>query len=340
MRTVAWLGMGWLAGIMLLAPVARAQPRPYIGYVYPGGGQQGKTFRIRLGGQNIDDVNAVLVTGGGVTTRVVEYYWRQNNQEQALLKEQLQILKRKYQPDAGPAKPNQAWKSAAPAVAAERAAVDPAMAELMDRIGQRTDEFVQTPASASVAALLFVEVTIAPDAAPGDREIRLATVRGVSNPLRFQVGQLPEYARKAMRTATIQVLGKEAQALRKRPPQEGEERVALPCYAERPDRFRRGKYVPVRRPQGATPAIQHASAAVDSLHCRRRPRLVSACAGAIRRERQRGGVRRRLPVQARPDDFLRSAQRRRIRAWRSMTAIYRGREDFVYRITVGENCPS
>src|SRR5436190_1112603 len=211
MRTVSWLAMEWLAGVMLLTPVARSQPRPYMGYAYPAGGRQGTTFQVRLGGQNMDDVNAVLVSGAGVTTRIVEYYWRQNNQEQALLNEQLQILKRKIQPAAGPLKPTEASKFAGPPV-------DPAMAELMDRIGQRTGEFVQTPACASIASLLFVEVTIAADAAPGEREIRLVTVRGVSNPLPFQVGQLPEYSRKPMRTATIQVLGKEAQALRKRPP--------------------------------------------------------------------------------------------------------------------------
>src|SRR5450759_2894274 len=100
MRTVSWIRMGWLAGILLLAPVASSQPRPYIGYVYPAGGQQATTSQIRLGGQNMDDVNAVLVTGAGVTARIVEYYWRQNNQEQALLNEQLQTLKPKPQPAA------------------------------------------------------------------------------------------------------------------------------------------------------------------------------------------------------------------------------------------------
>src|ERR1035437_6072911 len=30
MRTVSWLARGWLAGIVLLTPVARSQPRPYL----------------------------------------------------------------------------------------------------------------------------------------------------------------------------------------------------------------------------------------------------------------------------------------------------------------------
>ena len=75
----------------------------------------------------------------------------------------------------------------------------------------------------------MLEVTIASDAEPGARELRLVTLRGVSNPLMFHVGQLPEYSRKPMITATLQVLGKEELALRKRPADEVEVRVTVPC---------------------------------------------------------------------------------------------------------------
>ena len=49
---------------------APGQVRPYIGFVYPAGGQQGATFRVRLGGQALDGVQAVLVTGSGVRAKV------------------------------------------------------------------------------------------------------------------------------------------------------------------------------------------------------------------------------------------------------------------------------
>ena len=55
------------------------------------------------------------------------------------------------------------------------------------------------------------------------------TLRGISNPLGFYVGQVPEHSRKPMVSATLQVLGKESQSLRKRPPSEEEDRVSLPC---------------------------------------------------------------------------------------------------------------
>ena len=56
-----------LAGLLAMAAAAQAQVRPYIGFVYPAGGQQGTTFQVRLGGQGLDGVNDVLVTGTGVS---------------------------------------------------------------------------------------------------------------------------------------------------------------------------------------------------------------------------------------------------------------------------------
>ena len=79
-----------LTGIMGLTSEALSQARPYIGYVYPAGGRQGTTFQVRLGGQNLDDVGSVQVTGAGVSARIMDYYWRMNNQEQSLLNEQLE----------------------------------------------------------------------------------------------------------------------------------------------------------------------------------------------------------------------------------------------------------
>jgi hypothetical protein len=236
MSKIQWFVVLGLAWIVMSSSEAQPQTRPYIGYVYPAGGQQGATFQIRLGGQSMDDVNAVLITGKGVTARITEYYWRQSNQEQSLINEQLQILKKTNAPAAAAAA---AKKTAEPAAIKEKTpeelaraapgAAAPGTAALIAKIERRIGEYISTPACASIAAILFVEVTIAPDAPPGEREIRAVTQRGVSNPLVFHVGQLPEYSRKPMLTAKIQVLGKEAQSLRKRPPGELEDRVTIPC---------------------------------------------------------------------------------------------------------------
>ncbi|MCX7008291.1 MAG: PPC domain-containing protein [Kiritimatiellaeota bacterium] len=233
MRNGKWLAVLGLGGLLALVPV-RAQVRPYIGYVYPAGGQQGTTFAIRLGGQSMDEVSAVLISGKGVTAKITEYHRRLDNQEQAMIAEQLRDLKRAKKADGKAAKPQPAMQmdmmmTAAAAGGAPKAALLTPEDELIARLEKRVNDFNNTPACASISTILEVEVTMAPDAPPGEREIRVVSTRGVSNPLAFHVGQVPEYTRKPMRTATLQVLGKEAQSLRKRPPEEAEDRVNIPC---------------------------------------------------------------------------------------------------------------
>ena len=109
-------------------------------------------------------------------------------------------------------------------------ALDKAQARnLIDHIEKRMAEFVPNPACASIASLVLVDITVAPDARPGEREIRLVTLRGVSNPLPFYVGQFPEVSKEPMVSARQQVLGKEAQALRRRQPGDEEDRISVPC---------------------------------------------------------------------------------------------------------------
>src|SRR5690606_38511414 len=77
--------------------------------------------------------------------------------------------------------------------------------------------------------LVFAAVSVAPDAAPGRREIRVVTGRGIPNAMSFYVGQVPEVVRQPMKTAQLPVLGKEELAQRKRPPEEEEVQVSVPC---------------------------------------------------------------------------------------------------------------
>jgi len=227
-----------LAGVLTTAAVAEAQVRPYIGFVYPAGGRQGTTFLVKLGGQNMDDLSGAVVTGPGVTAKVVEHRKALGPQDIQLLNEQLRDLRKanprlsavKVPAMDGDAMMNPAGMMDAPSGAAAPATADAnPVAVLMGRIQRRVTEYVQRPACQSIASIAMVEVKIAADAPPGQRELRLLTPRGISNPMVFNVGQLPESCRAPMLTAHFQVLGKEELALRKRPPEEIERRVELPC---------------------------------------------------------------------------------------------------------------
>ena len=93
MRNVTrWTAMGVVGGLLAM-PAVWAQ-RPYIGFVYPAGGQQGTTFQVKLGGQTLDNVNTVLVSGAGVHATLLEYFRPLGPQEITLLSEQLRDLRR------------------------------------------------------------------------------------------------------------------------------------------------------------------------------------------------------------------------------------------------------
>jgi hypothetical protein len=227
-----------IAGLVLLnmAPVAQAQ-RPYVGYVYPAGGQQGTTFQVRLGGQSLNDLDGVLISGKGISARIVDYMPRLQNMELTLLQEQLKELRTgQPTPAVSGAPPMEVETSGMMIMSTEES--DAKRAELnhkretkalIERIESRVNNFVQIPACISISNVVVVEVRIASDADPGDHEIRLSALKGVTNPLIFQVGTIREYSAEPMRTSPQHVLGKEAQALRKRGAKDGDREVQLPC---------------------------------------------------------------------------------------------------------------
>jgi hypothetical protein len=227
---IAWL---FLLG---LAPLAQAQ-RPYIGYVYPAGGQQGTTFQVRLGGQALNDLDGVLISGKGISAKIVEYMPRLQNMELTLLQEQLKELKTgQPTPAVSAAPPMEVETSGSMMMFTEESEAEQAELNqkretkaLIEKIERCVDNFVQIPACISISNMVVVEVRIAPDADPGDHEIRLSTLKGVTNPLIFQVGAIREYSAKPIRTSPQQVLGKEVQALRKRGAKDGDRDVQLPC---------------------------------------------------------------------------------------------------------------
>ncbi|MCY2986575.1 MAG: PPC domain-containing protein [Planctomycetota bacterium] len=341
MRKVEWLAVLGLVSWLAAAPAAQAQVRPYIGYVYPAGGQQGTTLQVKLGGQGLDDVNQVLVSGTGVHAKIVEYFRRLGAQETTLLSEQLRALKRGKVAVASTMAPLATAESpgmnseSTPADKAGAAKPEEATRELLARIEKRLAENVQRPASVSIANLVFVEVTLDPEAKPGERELRLATPRGVSNPLVFHVGQLPEISRTPMRTSNFQVLGKEELALRKRPADEVEQRITLPCTVNgqvasgevNRYRFEARKGQRLLLSADARELIPFIADAVPGWF-----QPVLALYDAKGKEVAYNDDYRFQPD---PVVFYKVPQDGEY-TFTITDAIYRGREDFVYRVTIGE----
>lgn len=182
---------GW--GIFALVATSSAQ-QAYIGFIYPAGGRQGTTVHATIGGQAIEYARNLMISGAGVSGRVVEYNKRMNPQEVQLLREQLSELRR---------------------LPLEQQA-EPKITNLIVRLTKLIDEWTDLPQCDSIANLVLAEFVIASNAAPGPREVRVIGDRGPSNPLLFMVGELPEYGAPPMPTCRRAILGKEGESLRRR----------------------------------------------------------------------------------------------------------------------------
>lgn len=333
-----WILLG-VAGWLASPAGTLAQSRPYIGFAYPAGGQQGTTFQVRLGGQALDDVEGVVITGPGISGRIVQYYRNFNPQDMQLVSEQLRELKKATAASASAMMSmtmSPMMASSTPAAGQAAPCQDEETSKMIARIEKRMAEYCNRPACSSIANIAVAEITIAPDAPPGQRELRVITPRGgASNPLVFCVGQLPELSRKPMSTANFQVLGKEDLALRKRPVGEIEDRVVIPCTLNgqiasgEVNRYRfearKGKKLVISAL--ARQLIPYVADAVPGWF-----QPVMVITDAKGKELAYGDDYR-----FRPDPtilFEVPADGEYILG--IYDAIYRGREDFVYRISIGE----
>jgi len=162
-----WQWMWMLAAVLTVAPTAWAQQNvAHLAYVYPAGGRQGETFQVKIGGQYLDNVSRAYVSGRGVQATVVELVKPLSQKEINTLRERQQELQK---------------QGKSPAIMAE-------LAEIRKKLAA-----VNRNLSPVLAEVLTLEVTVAPGAELGPRQLRLLTPLGLSNPLVFCIGQLPEF---------------------------------------------------------------------------------------------------------------------------------------------------
>ncbi len=195
---------------------ASNEREPHIGYLYPAGGQQGSVIKITVGGQFIKDANEVYVTGQGVYGSVIRYIGRVkplNGDQRKELQKQLSELRKKQQgsgPKNMPPAMQEVNKPAdinKPADANKPNDANTPVVSLPDHpllrnleklslkgLQKVAEEFLSNkyPVSMQIGEIAIIEITIDPNAEPGDRELRIGTRAGLTNPLCFQVGLLPE----------------------------------------------------------------------------------------------------------------------------------------------------
>ena len=168
---------------------------PYIGYVYPAGGQQGTVFQVVLGGQNLRSTNSVYFSDKGINATIVDYQGPSgplNFLQTEELRRRIQEIRNKR---AG--KKVEDTRSET-----EKAIKLPDIPELRDLENKTPGELQriyekylnrENKPKPPVAEEVTIQVTIAPDTQPGDYEVRLKTPSGLTNPLVFQVSEYNEF---------------------------------------------------------------------------------------------------------------------------------------------------
>lgn len=164
----------------------------HIGYLMPSGGQQGRTVELIVGGQQFWGLKGAMVSGGGVTVESVEAVrgfpyppWQQRQ----YLKKWLDGIE-KGNNEKPPLPDNtEGWHTH---FYWER------LDNLTPLERELTLRFLYVPRnplqmSPAIASSAIVRLRIAPDAKPGEREFRLVSNGRISNPLRFYVDTLNEY---------------------------------------------------------------------------------------------------------------------------------------------------
>jgi hypothetical protein len=172
----SWMTRGsWVMsgiGLLLIGLTLHAQQNvPHAGYVYPAGARQGDTVEVVVGGQFLDGVSTAMLSGSGVHASVAEFVKPLTMGQVNKLRDQLQELMEKK-------------KAAKTTWTADD---DKTVADLRKKIST----FIR-PMTPALAENVRVEIKLDPDAPLGERELRLVTPTGVTNPIVFCVGQLPE----------------------------------------------------------------------------------------------------------------------------------------------------
>ena len=309
----------WLSSFALFG-----QQQPHLAYVYPAGGRVGTSFQIVVGGQFLAAVSNAVITGPGIHATVREFNRPMNQKEFNDLRERLQTLERKWQDSRRASVGTNTWTAAD---AAERE-------QIRQKILKNPPNRAANPAMIDTVA---IQIAIETNAAPGEHEIRLATPNAISNPLWFFVDALPETT-KPVSTAANPDLDRFLERLGKQPAKGTPKYAAsltLPVIVN-------GQIMP-----GGVDRYRFAARRGQQLICYLKARaLIPFLADAVP-----GWFEATLTLYDAKGKEVTTAERFRSRPDPVLhfevpadgdytveihDSIFRGREDFVYRLAIGE----
>ena len=175
----------------LLSLFSLAAAAAHIGYLYPAGGRAGATVELLAGGRDLWGISSARVSGGGVTVLGVETVASiptTSGAQNRFLREWLRRIERGDMTPPEKPEDTRDWRKCR--YWENLAAITPLQRDLVARrIFTRPDPLQSSP---SIAQLVIVRLRIAPDAEPGRREFRLTGRTKITDPLPFYIDTLRE----------------------------------------------------------------------------------------------------------------------------------------------------
>lgn len=301
----------YLVAVAILAAMrALAQREAHIGYVYPAGGRQGTTFEAVVGGSGLNEAEGVRISGEGVTAVIAKQERQVTPKEQQELKEQIEKIREK--------------RKQGETLSAEDLEMAAHARERLTMFGRKLE-------NPSLGEFVTLCVTVATNAPTGSRELRLLSRAGLSNPRVFVVGALPEVSKPDWKNVPQSRLNREPKTDSAPAPVD----VALPVTVN-------GQLPPggVDTYRFEAKAGQHLVVSVSARELI--PYLADAVPGWVQAavglyDADGNEVAFDDDYRFRPDPvILYAIPRAGVYALKIHDSLYRGREDFVYRMTVGE----
>ena len=326
--------------LLLLAASGRevgAQPftgsSPRLGYVYPAGVCQGSTVQLTLGGQFLDGITNVFLSGAAVSAKVIRRDAPITQGQINQLRDEMRQLTEKRRALMKQNRGRSPARLAQTNTAAWTAADMRALADIQRKI----ESFQRQPSSPAIADTLQVELVFRSNTAPGKYELRVQGPRGLSNPVTFCVDTLTEWVEPppAQENFAGQFrksrIANEQTAVKSRP----ENKVTLPVtvngqiFPSETDRYR------FKATKG-----QHIVAVVRARELI--PYLADAVPGWFQATLNHNDARGREIAYSddyrfQPDPVIHfEVPVDGEYVLEIKDAIFRGREDFVYRLAIGE----
>ena len=221
MQSTPRILFGTLLLFIAIASSVATAAEPHIGYLYPAGGQRGQVVQISVGGQFLRGASEVYVSGDGIEATVIKYIRpiaNINKEQRELIQSRMKEVRDKRIVELdGNTKSNSKVKQAKnknkvsdvskksdkkedtkasdvkmPEHPLLEGLEDKSLRELAHVTSVLFASRKKRQPNRQIAESVLIELKIAADAQPGERELRIKTATGLTNPMIFNVGMLPE----------------------------------------------------------------------------------------------------------------------------------------------------